>query len=156
MKANLYLGSTEVQASRSMAEVQQLLVRFGARRIVQEFDAAGSVSGMMFTIVTPEGVELPFKLPVRTQRLFDKIQASRKQRAGRERNVDVDRESALRIAWRQLLAWVKAQLAMIDTGMVEPVEVFMPYCLMKGGATLFEQHKAQKFKALPAPPESDE
>lgn len=156
MKTNLYLGTTEVQASRSMAEVQQLLVKFGARRIVQEFGAGGSVSGMMFTIVTPEGIELPFKLPVRTQRLFDKIQSSRKQRGARERNIDSDRESALRVAWRQLLAWLKAQFAMIDTGMVEPVEVFMPYCLLKCGATLFEQHKAMKFKLLPAPPESDE
>jgi hypothetical protein len=37
------------------------------------------------------------------------------------------------VAWRQILRWVEAQLALIDTGMVQPQEVFLSYAIVNQG-----------------------
>ena len=61
---------------------------------------------------------------------------------------------AKRVAWRQILRWVQAQLAMIDTGMVKSEEVFLPYAMVNasdGQKTMYEAMAERKFMALPAP-----
>ena len=60
------------------------------------------------------------------------------------------RLQAERVAWRQLLRWVQAQLAMIETGMVKGAEVFLPYMEGRDGRTFFEEFESQQLR-LPAP-----
>ena len=55
---------------------------------------------------------------------------------------------AKRIAWRQILRWVEAQLALVETGMVKIQEVFIPYMLMDKGKTLYEKLEETQFKML--------
>jgi hypothetical protein len=62
-----------------------------------------------------------------------------------------DREQAERVGWRQLKRWLEAQLALVETEMVEMREVFAPYLLAEDGRTLFECLEESRFKALPAP-----
>ncbi len=57
---------------------------------------------------------------------------------------------AERIAWRQLLRWVQIQIAMIQTGMVDAAEVFLPY-MEVGGRTLYRAFADTQFKRLPPP-----
>jgi hypothetical protein len=61
------------------------------------------------------------------------------------------REQAERVAWRQLLRWAQAQLAMIETGMAAAEEVFLPYLQEPSGRTVYEVFAESRFKALPAP-----
>lgn len=147
----MYLSTTNVSADRSMADMQTALVAFGARRIMQEFDDGGRIVGMAFTILDPDRGELPFKLPVRTQTIFAACQEEWKHDSKRIEKQRDDRERAERIAWRQLLYWVRAQLAMMETGMVAAVEVFLPYMQLRDGATVYERYLTNGFKALPAP-----
>lgn len=156
MAKGMYLQTTEVPAIRSMGEIQSALIQAGARKISQEFDDDGRVSGMAFSIIV-HGAELPFRLPVRTPAVFAKLQAERAERKRPKlvESIAEDRERAERIAWRQLLYWVKAQLALIDTGMVQPAEVFLGYIALRGGKTMFEQMAASEFKMLPGPEHED-
>jgi hypothetical protein len=62
---------------------------------------------------------------------------------------DKDREHAERVAWRHLLRWVQTQLAMVDAGMVQTREVFLPYLQEASGMTVFEYFENTRFKALP-------
>lgn len=56
---------------------------------------------------------------------------------------------AKRIAWRQILRWVEAQLALVETDMVKMQEVFMPYIQVNiKGQTLYEKLEESKFKML--------
>jgi len=41
-----------------------------------------------------------------------------------------------------------AQLALVDTGMVKTVEVFMPYMIMGKGQTFYEKLEETKFKMV--------
>ena len=143
----LYMESTEVPVSRSIAEITQALVESGANGIYQEY-ANQKVVAISFTIVA-NGQEIPFRLPARVEPVYRLLHKQRRRwvRGAEQR----DREQAERVAWRQILRWVQAQLALIQTGMAQTVEVFMPYIRMTSGQTWFEQLEATKFKALPAP-----
>ena len=47
-------------------------------------------------------------------------------------------EQAKRVAWRIVKDWVEAQLAIIETQMVKPEQVFLPYAITQTGETLYE------------------
>lgn len=149
-KKPLYMESTEIPAERTAREITSLLVGAGARHIAMDYGAGGKIIGMRFVLVVND-VPFPFKLPVRTEAL-QKIFKQRRVQTMRWRASEFeakDREQAERVAWRQLLRWVQAQLAMVDAGMVQAREVFSPYLLDPTGKTLFEYLEETRYKALP-------
>jgi hypothetical protein len=66
-----------------------------------------------------------------------------------EQGFKPDFEQEYRTAWRNVLDWIEAQMAMIDTGMVKLIEVFLPYMTDGTGTTYFEVLEKKQF-ALPA------
>jgi hypothetical protein len=59
------------------------------------------------------------------------------------------RPQAKRIAWRQILRWIEAQMAFARTGMVKIQEVFMPYIQVSiTGQTLYERFEQKGLTAL--------
>jgi hypothetical protein len=147
----LYLESTDIPAAKTAAEIQALLIVKGARNVSMDLDANQKITGMHFILMVA-GLPYQFRLPVRTdavQELFKKrrIQTMKWKAFQFEHR---DKEQAERVAFRQLLAWLKAQFAMIDAGMVQAHEVLSPYLLNADGQTLFEYLVETRFKALPA------
>ena len=117
----LYMGTTKIDPMKNAGEIMKALQESGAQQIVTEFDTQRDVTGMRFTLVVGS-VIWAFSLPVRWEPLL--------------RRVGNDKARAKRVAWRQLLRWVQAQLALIETGMVRPEEVYAPYRLLPDGRTL--------------------
>lgn len=142
-KPALFMEYTEVPDTRSVAEIQDILARRGARAVMTEYDDAGMVAGVAFRLRI-EGQEIPFRLPCRWQAVMKQLKASGKN----PRKNDTFEWWARRVAWRQILRWVEAQLALIETGQVKTEEVFMPY-MSVGKGTLYELIAQQKFMALP-------
>jgi hypothetical protein len=144
----VYLGRTKMDAGRSSAEIQQLLVSSGARQIAIDYGPDGRVLGMRFSLEHGKNTEA-YALPIRTDRIFERLQAARKARKSAERE---DRQQAERVAWRQLLLWLKAQLALMDIGMVSAGEVFFPYQLAdaRSGATVYQMFEKHGRKLLAA------
>lgn len=144
---SLYMETTQIAASRTAAEIQQHLVEAGARRILMEYDKERKLVGLSFMLEI-RGRDVPFTLPARSEPVFKALmrQASPKTRHRREADI---REQSERVAWRQLLRWIQAQLAMIDTGMVEAGEVFMPYIQVAPGETFWTRAIAGGQLALP-------
>jgi hypothetical protein len=147
---NLYMATTEIPALRTSQEIGSLLVEAGATAVLTEYAKDRKISGLSFKLMVRDR-EVPFSLPVRVEPVFLCLQ---KQRATfhRARKEQQDREQAERVAWRQLLRWIQAQLAMIDTGMVEAGEVFLPYTQMSSGQTLYERLTVGGHLALPEMP----
>lgn len=148
---SLFTESTDVPVSKSINEIYALLVRAGAVAINQELDK-GKTIGLSFVIPIGPG-RLPFKLPVRVDPVFQKLNGRRDEwgRFSRRQMAAQDREQAERVAWRQLYWWLKLQLALIDLGMVQAAEVLMPYMLDSSGRSFFEVHGP---KLLAAPSET--
>ena len=146
-KKPIYMETTEISAERSAAEVSSALVQAGATSVSVRYDN-GRIIGMTWTMrVGP--VELPFSMPARVEPLY-KILLKRRTGFVDEGTKSRIRAQAERVAWRQLLRWVQAQLAMIEVGMVQRAEVFMPYIQQADGSTFFEFFESKQL-ALPAP-----
>lgn len=149
MRRQLFMGATEVEASKTAAQISALLIEAGARRIQMDFDADGRIVGMHFMLMV-EGVPHPFKMPARIQPVFEILQAKRRSEYERSSNKDKDRAAAERIGWRQLLRWTEVQIAFARSGMASVHEILLPYLVEQGGSTVFELFEGSHFKALPA------
>lgn len=147
-KFNLMNYTSEVKPSKSIGELETLLVSAGARNISKDYDAAGNVTAFFFSITVQHGT-VSFRLPCNVDAVYDFFLSRRKhyQRGTKARI----REQSERVAWRILLDWVDAQLSMIMAKQVKPEQAFFAYIINPNtGQTLFEHMESQDFLLLGA------
>ncbi len=132
---------------RIFAELQQTLASHGAKHIAYGYGDDGKVHGVEFA-VTVHDHRIRVKLPARIEqaqavlkRQWDEGRISHKR--GREHTYGY--EQAYRVAWRNILDWVQAQMALLEIGMAKMEEVFLPYMLDREGRTLFERMEQRGF-----------
>jgi len=110
------------------ANLQKTLVAHGAKQIVFDYGDDGKIDGLTFTIKHQERL-LQIQLPARLKEAKQLL---------REQGFRYDNEQVYRVAWRNILDWVEAQMAFIDIGQVKLEQVFFPYMVNKKGQTAFE------------------
>jgi len=150
MTDRLYMETTQISAERTAAEITALLARAGAKQVAGDYDK-GQITGLHWIMQVPGSGDMVFDMPARVLPV-DKILRTRRRGSLSLADAERIRAQAERVAWRLLLRWVQAQVAMIQTGMVEAGEVFFPYAQTPGGQTVYEVFKARGLKELPAPP----
>jgi hypothetical protein len=143
--------TSEKPIDRIFAELQQTLGAHGAKQIAFDYGDDGKVHGVMFVVPARERL-LSIKLPARVtnaqallKRQWDAGLISHKR--GAEKTYGF--EQAYRVAWRNILDWVQAQMALLDIGMAKMEEVFLPYVVNREGKTLYEYYEQHGF-ALPS------
>jgi len=144
-KITLFMETTKIDPEQTVTEIQRLLGKYGAGAVMTEYDK-GEVAAVTFKI-SVYGRDMPFKLPCRWQVIYQVfVNRRRKPRKDAE---EKDILQAKRVAWRQILRWVEAQMALVETNMVKIQEVFMPYIQVNlEGQTLYEKLEQTKFKML--------
>ena len=153
MKSSLFMETTQISATKTAGEITQLLVEAGARQISLDYDDQRKLCGLRFVLIIGK-MPLPFRLPARSKGVFEAIWKRGYDAAKFKHNFDTnDRRQSLsihaeRVVWRQLLRWTEAQLAMIQTGMAEAQEVFLPYMQRPDGKTVYELFSETQFKAI--------
>ena len=141
----LYMQTTKISAEQTAAKIQNLLGMNGAKAIMSEFEKC-EVVALSFKIEI-NGREIPFRLPIREEPIFKHLY-TRVKNQKKEREQEI-REQAKRVAWRQILRWLEAQLALTQTGMAYIKEVFMPYIQIDiSGQTLYQRMSKDNFQAL--------
>lgn len=140
--------TSSVSPDRTIAQIEVLLIKAGARSISKEYDK-GEIVAVNFTILCPETkAPLGVRLPADAEAVF---QVFKKQRTSRSRwNSGWEeklRDQAKRTAWRLTYDWVAVQLSMIEMRQAELLQVFLPY-LWAGKTTFYESLKQDRFKAL--------
>lgn len=146
-----FMGTTAAPVHQTIGELTKLLVRAGALNITTSFSpqGTGAITGLIFCLPNPENkLVYSYQLPVRTENLYHKIHDARIRL--KARHEEEDRKQAEKIAWRQLLRWCEAQIALSDTGLVENREVFLPYLLQKDGKSFFQMFVENEKKMLSA------
>jgi hypothetical protein len=148
-RKSILMEYTDAPVSRSVEEIMAQLRDFGASQITTHY-VDGDIKGLRW-VMKIQGLDQVFDMPARTEMVFKLL----RERAAAGR-MTKDKEAKLhgranRIAWRQLLRWIEAQMAMIQTGMVHPGEVFLAYRLdPSSGKTLFQYMMESGFKLLAA------
>lgn len=123
--------TTKVDVYTTLGAIQGQLVKHGAKRIMQEYDDQGHIDALTFAIETPVGVQ-GFRLPANVDAVHEVL---------KRQKVKCDREQAERVAWRILKDWIEAQMAILESEMVQLDEIFLPYMLNQQGQTLFEAYR---------------
>lgn len=137
-----FMETTQIAPEKTLAEIEAILVQHNAKQVLKDYDA-GKVVAVSF-MLDIDGSHIPFRLPCRWQEMRAKFQALRK----RPKGGDTMDDWARRVAWRQVLRWVEAQMALIETGMVKVQEVFLPYAQIgPNGQTMYEAIQDRKFNA---------
>lgn len=124
--------TTKISTDKTVGEIQKMLARAGARAILSEYDNDGSISSVSFKMLVNDS-EIGFRLPIKPSRVLAVLRTQR----GVEPRYKTE-EHARRVAWRIVKDWVEAQLAIIETQMVKPDQVFLPYAITQNGETLYE------------------
>ena len=115
--------TTRVPAEQTVMEITRLLVKYGATDIITSYGEDGEPRSLKWRLNTPHG-PLAFALPCNVPQVFHLLTQDRIQ----VRDVEARRRQATRVAWRILKDWIEAQLALLDTGMVELEEYSCPTC----------------------------
>ena len=123
--------TTKVDVYTTIGAIQGCLVKHGARKIMQDYNSEGKPQALCFAIDTKFGMR-GIKLPANVDAVH-KVLTSQK--------VKCDREQAERVAWRILKDWVEAQMAILESQMVQMDEIFLPYMVAKEGLTTYELYK---------------
>lgn len=134
--------TSEVPAIRSIGEIQGKLVAAGATDITMLYGPDKQPVAMSFVIRTMHGT-LAFRLPANVPAVENLLVAMRARKPETwhhdyEKVMGRIKAQASRTAWRILRDWVDAQLAIIETEMVQLEEIFLPYMLVEKNTTLFQ------------------
>ena len=146
MKQTLFMETTGIDAGRSAAEIVGELVKAGATAVNTDYED-GEIVGLRW-VMKVRGVDQLFSMPVRVAPVEKLLLSRRKGFIDAEARQRIH-EQARRVAWRQLLRWTQAQMAMIQCGMAESGEVFFAYLQSPGGASIFEVFAEQGLRMLP-------
>lgn len=123
--------TTKVDVYTTLGAIQGQLVKHGAKKIMQNYDDQGHVAALSFLVNTPGGPR-----GIRLSANVDAVHAVLLRQ-----KVKCDREQAERVAWRIVKDWVEAQMAILESEMVQMDEIFLPYMVNNSGQTLFQVYR---------------
>ena len=129
--------TTKVPVNKTLGEIADKLSRAGAQGILTNYENQ-EACGITFSIDTPHGL-VYFKLPANIQGVSKALSDDGCYR---------DEAHARRVAWRILKDWIEAQLAIIEAGMAELSQVFLPYAQTASGQTVYELATSNGMKLL--------
>ena len=135
--------TTQIEAMKTVGEIQGILAGHGAKSIKTDYSDDGQVEALSFLILTPQG-EVGIRLPIDPEAVLNVL--TRQNRLGRVPRRYLTHAQAVRVAWRIVKDWVQAQMAIIETEMVRIEQVFLPYVITEGGRTLYEAMMERHFQ----------
>ena len=123
--------TTKVDTYTTLGSIQGQLVKHGAKKIMQDYDDHGRIAALTFLIDTPAGMR-GIRLPANVDKVHSVLHRQK---------IKCDREQAERVAWRIVKDWVEAQMAILESEMVQMDEIFLPYMVDNNGQTFFEAYR---------------
>lgn len=133
--------STGVSSEKTIAEIQKILVKHGAHKIVTDYKDGLPIS-VTFCLTINDNLT-GFSLPANYSGVLKAMKADRKIE-----NRFCNPEQAQRVAWRIIKDWVEAQMAIVQAQLADMAEVFLPYLITKSGSTLYNEVKSGSIKLL--------
>jgi hypothetical protein len=138
--------TSDIPINRIFERIQQVLAQHGTKRIAYDYGEDGKVYGITFTILLQHN-QIQVKLPARVENAQAVLQQQYEsglitRKTGKQVYAF---DHAYRVAWRNILDWVEAQMALIDIEMAKLEEIFLPYMVDTNGRTYFEHLEKQQF-----------
>lgn len=139
----LFTYTTSIEPQKTVAEIQEILTSHGAKSILSNYDGEGKIKSLSFMVNTPNG-DIAIQLPCNPEPVYKILKQQNAE--GKIPGRFVDKHQALRVSWRIIFYWIKAQMAILETEMVKIEQIFLPYITTKDGRTLYEKMLDRRFQ----------
>ena len=145
---NIKNYTSTVEASRSMAKIEELLVEIGATNINKQYKDK-VCTGITFLLFDQQLQKtLPFHLKAQIEECFSILWKDVKRPRADTRSIL--QQQANKTAWKILSDWTEIQCSMILLGQAKPLQMFLPFMYdMKTSETLFDKVTNGKINLLP-------
>ena len=120
--------TTKVPVNRTINEIEQILLQFGATGIGHEYDKEGRIKTINFKINIYER-EQRIQIPFRIEKVIEVLVSQKQYR---------DDDHAYRVAIRNVKDLLDSQLAFLATDMVSFEELMLPFFCTVDGRTIYE------------------
>ncbi|MEO7264430.1 MAG: hypothetical protein ABIW38_05925 [Ferruginibacter sp.] len=144
---NIKNYTSTIEATRSMAKIEELLVEIGATNINKQY-VEKVCTGITFLLFDQQMQKtLPFHLKAQIQECFTILWKDVKR--PRPDTKAILQQQANKTAWKILSDWTEIQCSMILLGQAKPLQMFLPFMYdMNNNETYFEKVTAGKIKLL--------
>lgn len=142
--------TTKIPVEQTIMDIEKVLSKHGVSDIWKQYSGDGEITGINFVVQTEHG-KIPFKLPGNITAVQQVLKNQKS--AGKLGNVPWhainDMAQSRRVAWRIILDWIDAQMALIELEMVTVEQVFLPYAYDPvKEKTLYEAMKEKHFAGM--------
>ncbi len=134
--------TTKIKAEKTIMEIQQILVKHGATKIVTDYEG-GVPKAVTFCLMLNNKI-IGYSLPAN----YSGVLKSMKKSPISKRLLT--EEQAVRVSWRIIKNWVEAQMALVEAHLADVPEVFLPYAITKNGNTLYKEIESTEILMLDA------
>lgn len=144
---NIKNYTSTIEASRSMARIEELLVEIGASNINKQYSNK-VCTGITFLLFDQQLQQtLPFHLKAQVEECFTILWKDVKRPRPDTRSAL--QAQANKTAWKILSDWTEVQCSMILLGQAKPLQMFLPFIYdTKSNETLFDKVTSGKVKLL--------
>lgn len=145
---NIKNYTSTVDASKSMAKIEELLVEIGATNVNKQYTNK-VCTGITFLLFDQQLQQtLPFHLKAQVEECFAILWKDVKRPRPDTRATLM--QQANKTAWKILSDWTEIQCSMILLGQAKPLQMFLPFMYdVKSNETLFDKVSSGKIKLLP-------
>jgi hypothetical protein len=144
---NIKNYTSTIDASRSMARIEELLVNIGATNISKQYiDKA--CAGITFLIFDEQLKQtIVFHLQAQAEECYKVLYDSRSRHTAA--TLTALRQQSIRTAWKILSNWTEIQCSMILLGQAKPLQMFLPFVYdTKTETTFFDNIASGSMKLL--------
>ena len=132
---SLFMSSTQISPEATIGEIQKILSKHGVTAMMTEYEGP-QVSSVSFTLLL-EGKKMSFRMPCNWRAVEQIFKTDDRSRVNvRLKKNETIADQAIRTAWRIILRWVEAQMALVEVNMTSVPQIFLPYTIMRDGRTL--------------------
>ena len=123
-----YAEKTTVSSDRSRAEIEKILMRYGADQFMYGWEQDKAAVGFRMM-----GRQVRFILPLPDRAIFNVTPTGKKRASDAAATAY---EQAVRQRWRALALVIKAKLEAVETGITEFDEEFLAHIVLPNGSTV--------------------
>lgn len=128
-----YARNTSVPVAQSKAEIEKVLMKYGASKFVSGWDHDGARIGFQ---ISNRHIRFVLPLPDKKSKEFTLTEIAQKVRS--EQDAERAWEQACRQKWRALALVIKAKLEAVESGISHFEEEFLAHIVMPSGQTVSE------------------
>ena len=150
---NLKNYTTKISASKSIAEIETILMKFGATNIMKTVDTERQIYKQVKFTLDIDGKNVPFMfvsdIEMTAEFLFEKYKSDRKRHTKTLKDFIIP---AYNITWRNYKDLIFCQLSFLHIGLLKTEEALVGYLMTGENSILSKKMLDKKFrnKMLPA------